>query len=273
MNKIACIISVYRNDGLEYLKAALESLYAQTYSNIDIYVQCDGVLPSKLDKYLDDEFEKDNIFSLSKRNQNKGLARSLNDLLEKVLKCNYKYIARMDADDICVSSRIEKQFNFMEQNTNVDICGTYIEEFGDQFEYCKTITYPLEHNDMLNFFKNRVPVAHVSVFFRNSFFKKAGLYPVSNHISNEDTMLWAEGFKKGCRFANINIIGLKVRVSKNFLNRRCGMKKVISDFKNRLHVIKLLKFGPMSYLFALAMLVINILPANLKIIAYKYLRS
>jgi len=46
-------------------------------------------------------------------------------LLEIVLNKRYEYIARMDADDICVLDRFEKQLNFMIENINVDIRGLY----------------------------------------------------------------------------------------------------------------------------------------------------
>lgn len=272
-NKIVVIMSVYKNDQLEYLKDAMESLYNQTYKNFDIYIQCDGVLPTILEEYLDKEYEKDKIALLNKREINKGLAYSLNELLQKVLECDYEYIVRMDADDISLPERIKKQFTFMEKNKDIDICGTYIEEFGDGVEYSKIVTYPLDHDGMFRFFMKRVPVAHVSVMFRNSFFQKAGLYPVEDHITNEDTLMWMKGFVNSCRFANLSIVGTKVRISQGFFNRRSGFDKVVSDFKNRLQVIKTLNYGFISYLYATAVFIINILPANLKKIAYKYLRG
>jgi hypothetical protein len=161
----------------------------------------------------------------------------------------------------------------MDNNSYIDVCGTYIEEFGDGIQYNKVVTYPLNHNSMLNFFKKRVPIAHVSAFFRRSYFEKAGLYEVDGHINNGDTLMWMNGFASGCWFANIDYIGIKVRVSKDFFGRRGGWKKVASDFNNRLTVNKKLNFGISAYYYAFAVALVNLLPSTMKKYAYKYLRQ
>jgi hypothetical protein len=125
---------------------------------------------------------------------------------------------------------------------------------------------------MFEFFKKRVPIANVTSFFRKSFFEKAGLYPESGHIANEDSLMWLKGFKSGCKFANIDYIGVRVRVSKDFFNRRRGFKKIWYDFKNRLKINKELNYGFDAYIYAVGMLIINLLPPSLKKLAYKYLR-
>jgi len=270
MHNIAVIMSVYKNDKLEHLKEALGSLYAQT-KQADIFIQLDGEVPIEIEKYLDKELENHKIIYLGKRESNKGLAFSLNELLEIVLP-KYYYIARMDADDISNIDRFKKQIEFMENNKDIDICGTFIREFGDGIEYEKIVKYPLTHQKMFNFFKKRVPLAHVSVCFRDSFFEKAGLYSESGHITNEDTLMWMKGFLNGCKFANIDYIGVNVRVSKNFFNRRRSLKKLWYDFKNRLEVNQKLNYGIDSYIYAIGMFIINLLPHNLKKIAYKILR-
>jgi GT2 family glycosyltransferase len=269
--KCCVILSVYKNSRLEDVKECLESIYNQTLK-ADIFIMIDGEIDKNLEKFLFSEKEKGYVKYLSKRKENKGLAISLNELIQKALNENYEYFFRMDADDISNPSRIQKQFEFMEKNRDIDICGTFIEEFGENIEYKKIVKYPLTHEKMFKFFKKRVPLAHVSVCFRRSFFEKAGLYPESGHISNEDSLMWLKGFKNGCKFANIDYVGVKVRVSKDFFNRRRGFKKVWYDFKNRLLINKELNYGIESYIYAIGMLIINLLPPFLKKLAYKYLR-
>ena len=265
------ILSVYKKDKLQYVQKALESIYSQTLK-ADVYIKIDGPIDKRLEDYLLQEYKKGNIAYLSKREDNKGLATSLNELIKEALKKNYEYIFRMDADDICMAERFQRQIEFMETNEEIDICGTYIEEFGDGVEYKKLVKYPLTHETMFEFFKKRVPLAHVSACFRRSFFKKAGLYPESGHISNEDTLMWLKGFENGCRFANIDYVGVKVRVSRDFFGRRAGVRKVLYDFKNRLEVIKRLHYSFDAYFYAFGIMGINLLPTQLKKLAYKYLR-
>lgn len=270
MSSVAVVLSVYRSVSLKDLKECLDSIYNQTYKS-DIFIKIDGEVPDNLYRYLKDEFEQNRIKYLDYREKNLGIAPSYNELFKEVLDRDYKYIARMDSDDIMLPYRIEEQYNFMKKNIDIDIVGGYIEEFGDDFEYNKKVKYPLSHQEMFKFFAKRVPIANVTTFFRKSFFDKAGVYPVSSP-TNEDTLLWINGFKNGCKFANINKVLVKVRVSKSFFQRRGGIDKALNDFMDRLKVIRTLGYNIDSYFYAFALFVVNILPASIKKILYTKLR-
>ena len=269
MPKVAIIMSVYKNDKLQHLDEALGSLYRQTYP-VDIFIQQDGEIPQELESLLDDALLDNKICYLGKRKNNMGLAKSLNELLEVVLP-HYEYIARMDADDISLENRIEKQLLFMEDNKNIDVVGTYIEEFSEDIEYEKLVQYPLTHEKMFAFFSKRVPLAHVSAFFRKSFFVKAGYYPTESP-TNEDTLLWMYGFTAGCYFANIPEVLVRVRVGRAFFSRRGGIAKAWSDLQDRILVINALRYNKQYYFYAFGLFLVNIAPSKLKQFLYKRLR-
>ena len=273
MKKVAVILTVYLNDSYNDFKEAITSLYLQSQHCFDIFVQEDGKVNSKIHDFLTDELKVKKIKFLGERSINLGFDYSLNELIKIVMNLDYEYIVRMDADDISNPERIERQLSFMESNSSIDVCGTNIQEFGDGFNYKKIVSYPLNHEDMFNFFNKRVPLAHVSAFFRRSYFHKAGFYKVDGHLNNGDTLIWMNGFMNGCNFANIDIIGVKVRVSSSFFDRRGGWKKTTADFKNRMLVNKNLDYGFMSYLYAIFGACINLSPSIFKKYAYKYLRK
>jgi len=270
VSDVAVVLSLYKNDRLSTLLPALESLYHQT-KNVDIFVQQDGLIDEKVEKYLDKALVEHKIVYLGKRIENKGIALSYNELFEEVLKREYIYIARMDADDIAMLNRVELQYVFMEKNMNIDVVGGCIEEFGDDFDYAKIVCYPLTHQKMFNFFAKRVPLANVTTFFRVSYFEKAGLYPTASP-TNEDTLFWLSGFQHQCMFANLDQVLVKVRVSKDFFERRGGFKKAWSDLKDRWLVIRTLRYNSISYLYALALFIVNISPAVIKKFLYQKLR-
>ena len=147
----------------------------------------------------------------------------------------------------------------MQKNLDVDILGGYIEEFGENMTQTKVIKYPCDHDSMKNFFGRRNPLAHVSVLFKKSFFEKVGRYPENTDL-DEDTMLWLEGFRKKCRFANLDEVLVKVRVSSNFFSRRNGFKKSVNDYKNRKKIIKLLRLNPINHIWAFARFVLLSIP-------------
>jgi hypothetical protein len=262
-------MSVYSGDKLSYLIESLESLYIQM-KYINIHIWLDGVVCYEIKNYLYMELEKGNIYYIGSCEKNRGLAHSLNALLQVVMP-KYEYIARMDADDICLVNRFEKQLLFMQNHPAVDVIGGCIEEFSDANDYYKQVCYPLTHEEMFSFFKKRVPLAHVSAFFRKSFFEKAGLYPTSS-LTNEDTLLWMNGFKNGCQFTNLDEVVVKVRVSSSFFHRRGGLQKAWSDFKDRLLVIKSLGYNTSAYMYAFALFLVNISPAKIKRFLYKRFR-
>ncbi len=263
-------MAVYKGDNLAYLKEALDSLYNQTYDSFDIYIQKDGILPYLLEEYLEEEAFKHRYLYLRSRRENKGLAYSLNDLLTEVLPL-YEYIARMDSDDICMHDRFEKQYRFMENNTFVDVVGSGVIEFNDSQKLEKLLTFPLLHNEMAKFFCKRTPIPHVTAFFRKSFFTKVGYYDTYSDKA-EDILLWLKGFQMGAVFASIKEPLVKVRISDDYFIRRGGLKKAISDFKIRLKVARRLKCGVYSYITALGIFILKLLPVAFKRVLYQRLR-
>jgi len=86
--KIAIILSVYKNDKLTYLQEAIESLDNE---DVDIFVQLDGAVTEEVEDYLDELLMRKSIFYLGKRRENKGLAYSLNELIQVALEYNFRY--------------------------------------------------------------------------------------------------------------------------------------------------------------------------------------
>lgn len=264
-------MSVYKRDKLKDVKKCIRSILTQSYESFDFYIQFDGILPLECDSYLN-SIEDDRII-IRKRNINKGLAYSLNELLFIALGKQYKYIARMDADDICVFDRFEKQILFLDMNTSIDILGGSIIEMDECEKEIGTIAYPIEHESMRLFFGKRNPIAHVSVMFRTTYFEKAGNYP-TNTESDEDTMFWLKGFLNGCTFANIEDVLVYVRVGSSFYKRRNRFRQNYLEFRNRVTIIRKLDLPLTNYIWAMGRFVILGLSfSGLTRIAYTYLRK
>jgi len=268
--KIAVIMSVYKNDKIEYLKECLESLYHQTFKDFDILVQCDGTLPNVITNYLEQSFKDEKIKILNKREENKGLAFSLNELVEIGLKLDYNYFIRMDADDICVSDRIKKQVEFMEKNRDIDVCGGLIEEFNIDTGEKQAVMYPETSDEILNGMQKRNSVAHVTTCMRKNFFEKVGFYDSTK--MNEDLDLWIRGFENRCRFYNIQEILVKVRTNNAFFNRRKNIKRAKEVMQLKFKATKIFGFGLKGYIYAIGHFILFMLPGKMKQIIYKNFR-
>lgn len=267
---IAVIMSLYKNDVIQYVQLAVESILTQTFKDFDFYIQYDGPISSDVDQYLSSL--TDERIKIQKRIENKGLAQSLNDLLSIVIQQGYEYIARMDADDISYVDRFEKQVKYLNENPELDVIGGAIEEMVyDGSLNGKVIHYPLTHQDCFNFFATRNPLAHPAVMFRSSFFDKVISYNAS-YKKNQDTELWYRAFKAGCKFGNLKDVVLIFRVSKDMYKRRGGTKFAKEVLKLRNEINKGLGYGLKATLFGYAYFIMAISPGWVKKFAYSVFR-
>ena len=110
---ISVIMSVY--NGEAYLAEAVESVIGQTFANFELIVINDCSSDST-GSILAELSSKDSRIKVHTNEVNLRLPASLN---KAISLCQGKYVARMDADDICLPDRLEKQYQFMEENPDV----------------------------------------------------------------------------------------------------------------------------------------------------------
>ena len=113
--EISLIMSVY--NGEEYLKEAVESVINQTFKEWELIIINDCSTDNTAG-ILSELAERDERISVHTNEVNLKLPASLN---KAISLSKGKYIARMDADDICLPERLEKQFEFMEKNPDVSL--------------------------------------------------------------------------------------------------------------------------------------------------------
>lgn len=267
--KIAVIMSLYKNDRLEYVKLAVESILGQTYKNFDFYIQYDGPICPEVDEYLSGI--TDDRVKIQKRAENKGLAQSLNDLLAIVMPKGYEYIARMDADDISLPERFELQLDYMNTHPEVECLGSWAIEINSQGEEYYRKQMPQSHEECYNMFRKRDCMIHPTVMYRRSYIEKAGLYSLDTYFG-EDTMMWANGFSAGCQFANVPEFLFKFRLDDNFFERRRGWMHAKEIFKLRHKVNKMLGFGFIADFWAFAYAVAKMMPKSILNLIYKTAR-
>lgn len=111
--EISVIMSVY--NGETYLKEAIESVINQTFQNWELVVINDCSTDST-STILAEFASRDERIKVHTNEVNLKLPASLN---KAISLSSGKYIARMDADDICLPDRLLKQFRFMEENEDV----------------------------------------------------------------------------------------------------------------------------------------------------------
>ena len=269
-NLLAVIMSLYKGDSYSYVKCAIDSLLAQSYTEYDLYICIDGDIENEIKKYIE-SLPANNVY-VYKNESNLGLAKSMNRLLNIILpQDKYKYIARMDADDVNAPTRFEKQVHFLETNPGIDCLGTWaieIDANGDEY-FRKEM--PCSHQECYDFFSKRDCMIHPTVMFRRSYFEKAGLYPEDTYFG-EDTIMWAQGFANGCQFANLPEFLYFFRLNDAFFERRRGLKHAQSIWQLRKRVNKLLHYGVKSDIYAFLYAFAKLMPTYILNLIYKIAR-
>lgn len=270
INDIAIIICLYKDDNISFFKDALNSLFHQERVSPNIYLYIDGELNGELLSYVE-TLKNNSDIKIFHNKKNMGLAYGLNYLIKNIIPINeIKYIARMDSDDISLPTRLYQQWEFMENNVDIDILGCQCEEFGSSFSITKKL--PIEHNEILNFSITRCPLIHPTVFFRKKVFQHGIKYPTHTHFT-EDMCLWLELLYKGYKFHNLDKVLFKYRLNENTLYRRRGINKAYNEVYLRLGYMFLLKkFSIRNTSLILSRFVFHLLPNFILKFLYKYFR-
>jgi glycosyltransferase involved in cell wall biosynthesis len=199
--KISCIIPVH--NGGEYLAGAIESILSQTYRNFELLLVDDGSTDCSLEimkKYQ----EQDARVRVSVNGINLGLPITLNSALQNSAG---EFIARMDADDLALPTRFEKQVQFLLNHPNIDVVGTW-------WEYFPMPTVPIvptDHCSIKVFTLLNNPMGHPTVMFRKQRMRDAVGFYNEKAYPVEDYEFWCRGLDH-LRFANLGEVLLRYRI-------------------------------------------------------------
>lgn len=223
--KISVVMPVY--NGEKYLKEALESILNQTFKDFELIVIDDGSTDKS--EEIIKSFSDQRIVYLD-NGSNLGLSKSFN---RGIQAAQGDYIARMDADDIALKERFEKQLNFLKDNPEVGVVGSNIQIMGTS----KVFKRPEKHLAIKWQCLLSTPVVHPAVMARVRVFKDN---PYNEALHNsEDFELWSRLiFDKNIKFANLQEPLLLYRVSKKSFTQSLDPEKRLNTTKNIIHNIK-----------------------------------
>lgn len=234
--KLTVVVPIYKNNDARQLRVSLDSLQRQTLLPNEILVVADGPVSTELEREVERLKVKVQSSKLpievnyQKFEQNEGLGEAMR---KAVLVANGDYIARMDADDICLPNRFEKQMNCFEKDANLSVVGGQIAEFdGDVENISGRRVVPLEHEEIVSYMKSRNGMNHVTTILKKKDLIDSGNY--QSFFLLEDYYLWVRMIQCGCRFKNINEDVVLVRAGKEQMDRRGGLEY----FKRQCEVFK-----------------------------------
>lgn len=184
---VSVVMSVF--NGEKFLHESIESILGQTFYDFEFIIINDGSLDAT--PYILRKYESIDSRIKVIQQENKGLISSLNT------GCNLargKYIARMDADDISLPERFQRQLSYLETHSDTGVLGTWVEAIDQNGFAKKEIRLPSSFGAIKFCLMFRNCIFHPTVMFRNDIIAGLGFYRLQAlHV--EDYDLWVRAIK------------------------------------------------------------------------------
>lgn len=234
--KISVIMSVH--NGMPFLKEAVESIIRQKFKDLEFIIVDDASADNSWE-YLKNL--RDKRIKLMKNKKNLGLATSLNIALKKT---RGTYIARMDADDISKSERLNTQLKFMKQNPQVDICGSFASVIDENGKIIGKVKKPITDNRIKKELYWLTPLLHPTWLAKKEVFTKLNGYDENwDYVEDFEFLTRAKEFK----MANVPKYLLLYRSQKERRSQKTIEKIYRNSLKLRQKIFKEHRLG-WSYL-------------------------
>ena len=229
---VSVIMSVY-NEKEKWLMQAIESILKQSYKNIEFIIILDNPDNKKLNDIIKFYCKKDDRVCYFKNEKNIGLVKSLNSALSYA---KGDFIARMDADDISMPDRFEKQMNYLNEHPDIDLIGARcinIDEEGTELYGdgvipgdMKLIKSCLANVDFIN---------HPTWFFRKECSDKNKGYREITCAEDYDFLLRL--ITNGFKLANTNEFLVRYRIRSSGISQSNSLQQLLYSK----HVVKMYK--------------------------------
>jgi glycosyltransferase involved in cell wall biosynthesis len=206
--QISVIIPVF-NAG-PFLKESIKSILNQSFSNFELIILNDKSTDNSLDIIKELQSLDTRIIVIDKL-ENVGPANLRN---EGINAAKGKFIALMDADDISLPTRFEKQLEILEKNPEIGVCGTWFTFFGSTKN--KIIKHSTDHDSIKVSFLHSCNIGNPTVMF-----KKEALGDLkfdNEYVPAEDYDLWSRLLSK-TKFCNIPESLLNYRLHDNNISK------------------------------------------------------
>ena len=214
---ITVLMTVY--NGEPYLREASESILQQTYPHFRFLILDNASTDRSRDVIRDLNDPRIDLVELP---ENAGQVRALNQGLEMV---DTPYMARMDADDVSIPTRLEEQLRIMERERDVVIVGSAYDRIDSQGSFINLRNYPCTHTEIRWRMLFHVSFCHSVVMVRTDALNRNGLRYDTDYALAEDYHLWSRLLRHG-RGMNLAHPLMRFRVHQQQTARNAGDRQL-----------------------------------------------
>lgn len=258
---VSIILSTY--NWSKYIKESIISVLNQTYKNFEFIIINDFSIDN-VEKIILDLQENDNRIVYIKNKENLKLTKSLNKWI-KIAK--WKYIVRIDDDDIWLNKKLEEQITFMEKNIEYWLCWFSTIIINNQWKIINKNKMRELDQDIRNNLLKSNQFVHSSVMIRKSILDKAWWTYNYKYNWAEDYELWLRIWKIS-KLYNISKYLVKYRWLQTSISRKKWIIQELLWFKI---IIKYRKEYPYFFKSFTLRLISFLIPEKLKYKIINYL--
>tara|TARA_B100001769_G_C22094288_1_gene590274 strand:- start:134 stop:913 length:780 start_codon:yes stop_codon:yes gene_type:complete len=230
MCKVSIILPVLNEE--KNIEKCIKNIISQSFSDWELIIINDGSTDKTVEiiKYFS---KQDDRIKLIDNYDHQGIIHCLN---QGWRASGSKIICRMDADDYSSKYRLEKQFNFLKQNPEIDLVGTSVRfTLKSNNEINFEFYPPAKHNDICKNIYKVNPFIHSSIMMRKNFLERNNGYKFIGNKNIEDYYLWIRGHKNSI-YENMQecLMDINMRDApkwKEIYNRTIGHIKILIEEK------------------------------------------
>ena len=200
--KLAVILPAYNAEN--FLTECLDSLLNQTFSDFCILAVNDASTDNT-GGILESYATKDTRLRVYHFSENQGEPAVMQFAMDMLNYMNVEYVARMDADDICVPHRFERQVQYLDEHPEIDILGSNALLFNDgqTDKTSKVSKLPLLDKDIkAHFSLARDNIINPSSMWRHSSIKALNIN-YAQTATAPDFHMWIQCALHKKKFANL----------------------------------------------------------------------
>jgi glycosyltransferase involved in cell wall biosynthesis len=255
----------------EFLVESLQSVVNQTYKNWELIAVDDKSTDNSLE-ILKEFAKQDRRIRVFRNKKQKHVAATSSFALTK---CRGEFIARMDADDISMPRRFEKQVAFLQKHTQVVMVGgqcEIIDRDGNMIGYKK---FPLTQKEVYKMIFRSIPVQQPSVMINRTLLPKDFVWYDKRFSVAEEVELIFKMFQFG-KIRNMPEVLLKYRIHGNNVSLVHPKKTFYMTLETRLKAIRKYGYRPDANGIVMTIaqtVVVTALPESLIYPVYSFVRG
>ena len=178
--RVSVAMPVYNSE--KYVAKAVASILAQTFEDFEFLIVDDGSTDASR-AILQEYAARDRRIKLTSR-PNTGYLVALNEMLRRA---RGEYIARMDADDVALPERFERQIQYLDDHPECVLLGSRVIIIDPDGDPLREMGDALTHEEIDNALMNAMGqlVYHPSVMFRRQVVLDLGGYRPEYYLTED----------------------------------------------------------------------------------------